>query len=304
GPPVTDPTAPNRPFADAVVEYALAGWPCIIPVPPDTKHPPPVGYTGAEGRDTDPETLVQWVGERGHYSIALRMPDGVIGIDVDQYAKGEVVKNGAATLAEAVERWGPLPATWSSTARGEGPSRISFYRVPPGRYATKLGADVEVIQRHHRYAVVWPSPHAGAGSTYRGYDPAGLVVDAPPKPEELTELPASWVEGLAAGASTAAAASADQSSGEALFAQLEDDWRPECHEVTSARLMALAQLERSDAGSRHDTMTERAHHLVQLAAAGHTGVAAAIMAVREAWAELTAGEDRADELERAWVTSA
>ena len=25
------------------------------------------------------------------------------------------------------------------------------------RYATKLGPDVEIIQRHHRYAVVWPS---------------------------------------------------------------------------------------------------------------------------------------------------
>jgi hypothetical protein len=60
--------------ADHVADYAQAGWPCILPVPPETKTPPPVGFTGAEGRDTDPLTLVQWAGDARRHSIALRMP--------------------------------------------------------------------------------------------------------------------------------------------------------------------------------------------------------------------------------------
>ena len=303
-------------FASHVADYALAGWPCILPVPPETKTPPPVGYTGAEGRDTDSLTLVDWVAKFPAHSIALRMPENVIGIDVDQYAKGTgehtVQKRGAETLAACVERWGPLPATWTSTARGEGPSRIHFFRVPPRRYATKLTGpetgDVEVIQRHHRYAVVWPSVHHsannGAAAVYRWYDPAGHVVDQVPKPDELAELPAAWVEGLAAGATDQGPAMAAYGAGEALLGQLLDDWRPECADITSARLTALEELGKADAGSRHDTMTGRIHHLVQLAAHGHTGVAAALGELRVIWASLTAGEGREDELERMLLTSA
>jgi P4 family phage/plasmid primase-like protien len=302
-----------RTFADHVADYAAAGWPCILPVPPETKTPPPTGFTGAEGRDTDPLTLVGWAGSHAGHSIALRMPLGVIGIDVDQYAKGAVQKRGAETLAHFVERWGPLPATWTSTARGDGPSRIHFFRVPEQRYATKLDtgvtSDIEIIQRHHRYAVVWPSVHAGVDTgagpaIYRWYDPTGAAVDVVPRPEWLPELPQAWVQGLAAGATQAAAASSDRASGEALLDQLLADVRPECAEVTSARQRAIEELGRADAGSRHDTMTERTHHLIQLAAAGHPGVSAALLGIRELWENITAGEGREDELERAFLTSA
>lgn len=314
-----DPSPRARPFADAVADYALAGWPCVLPVPPREKTPPPSGFTGAEGRDTDPVTLVTWAGTHGTSSIALRMPEHVIGIDVDSYEKAGTRKHGAETFAAYLQRWGPLPPTWTSTARGEGPSRIHFYRVPPGRYATRLvtdpgpgqTGDVEIIQRHHRYAVVWPSPHPGAepqadGSVaiYRWYAPDGSLAERVPSPSELPELPTAWVEGLAAGAAGLSAASADRASGEALLEQLELDGRPECADVTSARLGALELLSRAEAGSRHDAMTERTHHLVQLAAAGHPGVARAIAEVRFLWSELTAGEDRAEELERALLTSA
>jgi P4 family phage/plasmid primase-like protien len=301
----------TRTFADHVADYAQAGWPCILPVPPKDKFPPPVGFTGAEGRDTDPLQLVAWAGTHAGHSIALRMPEGVIGIDVDHYTKGtpenQIVKAGADTLASYAEQWGPLPPTWASTARGgddgPGPSRILFYRVPPGRYATKLGADIDVIQRHHRYAVVWPSAHHEAG-VYRWYAPDGTPSAVPPKPDEFPELPAAWVAGLADGAAGVSAASADRESGQILLDQLADDWRPECADVTSARLTAVEALRRSDSGSRHDTMTERTHHLVQLAASGHTGVAHALLELRDLWAEITAGEDRADEYERALLTSA
>ena len=296
-----------EPFKDAVADYAQAGWPCILPVPPETKTPPPVGYTGAEGRDTDPLTLVGWAGTHGDSSIALRMPDGVIGIDVDQYAKGSVQKHGAQTLAAHLQLWGPLPPTWTSTARDPaGPSRIYFFRVPVQRYATRLKteltSDVEIIQRHHRYAVVWPSNHHDAG-TYTWYDPAGQPC-AVPSPAQLPELPQAWVDGLAAGATDQGPAMATYGAGEALLGQLLDDWRPECADLTSARFVSLDELSRADAGSRHDTMTGRVHALVQLAAAGHTGVAHAVSVLRQEWEKLTAGEDRGDEFERMLLTSA
>jgi DNA polymerase I-like protein with 3'-5' exonuclease and polymerase domains/phage/plasmid-associated DNA primase len=299
-------------FADHVVDYAQAGWPCILPVPPETKTPPPAGFTGAEGLDTEPLTLVDFATRFPGYSIALRMPMydtwAVIGIDVDQYAKGGQQKRGAETIAAYAERWGTLPATWTSTAREpDGPSRIYFYRVPVQRYATRLATattgDVEIIQRHHRYAVVWPSVHKDAG-TYTWYDPTGAASPRPPAPWELAELSPSWVQGLAELATSAPARSADAASGQALLDQLENDWREECAEITSARLQAVELLGRAEAGSRHDVMTERTHHLVQTAASGHTGVARALLEVRTLWEQLIAGEDRPGELERALLTSA
>lgn len=142
------------------------GWPCILPVPVTEKYPPPVGFTGSDGRDTDPLQLVTFATERPFHSIALRMPQTVIGIDVDAYEKAGKRKQGDLTLAHYVQVWGPLPPTWISTARADGVSGIRFYRVPAQRYVTKLDtgttSDVEIIQRHHRYAVVWPSPNPQA----------------------------------------------------------------------------------------------------------------------------------------------
>jgi hypothetical protein len=163
------------------------------------------------------------------------------------------------------------------------------------RYATRLATattgDVEIIQRHHRYAVVWPSDHKDAG-TYTWYDPSGAASDHPPKPDELPLLPDAWVAGLAEGAAKASVASADRASGQALLDQLRNDWRTPCAEVTSARHQAVDLMQRADAGSRHDTMTERTHHLVQLAAWRPHRRRGRAMQAAETWATLTVGEDR------------
>lgn len=297
-----------RPFADSVADYARAGWPCVVPVPAADKYPPPRGFTGADGRDTDPMQLVVWAGTHAEASVALRMPDGVLGLDVDHYRKGEVNKRGADTLTELEARWGALPSTWCSTARGSdagpGPSRIMFYRVPPGRYATKLGDAIDVIQRHHRYAVVWPSPHQGVGQIYRWYGPDGLPADGVPKPDELPELPETWVTGLREGATSAAPAAADESRGRALLAELLADVREPCAEMASARAEALRLLAAAEAGNRHDTATERSHHLVQLGAAGHPGAGAGLAELLARWEALTAGESRGEEFHRMLLTSA
>lgn len=293
-------------FAATAEAYHRAGWPAVLPVPPETKSPPPTGFTGAEGQDTPAELLAAWAGGAyAHYSVALRMPDGVIGIDVDHYvtAAGRV-KRGGDTFMAAVRRWGALPPTWTSTARGEGPSRIAFYRVPLGRYATVLRPDIEIIQRHHRYAVVWPSPHSETGGTYQWYSPSGSTTEHIPGPADLPELPASWVAGLAEGAAQASPASAGHADGEALLAALALDERPACSVMTSALDAAVRALSDPDVGTRHDTMTARMHRIVQAAAMGHAGFGMALPGLREQWGQLTAGEDRDAEFDRMVLSSA
>jgi len=307
--------AAPRTYADHVADYAQAGWPCILPVPPLEKSPPPVGFTGAEGLDTNPLQLVAWAGSHAYSSIALRLPDGVIGIDVDHYDKAVtqpdgstkvVTKRGNDTLAELEQAWGTLPATWTSTSRGTlhgpGPSRILLFRAPAQRYVTKF-PDVEIIQRHHRYAVVAPSVHE-VGGTYTWYAPEGLPSAKVPSPFDLAELPAAWAAALSEGAAAASPASSSASEGWRLLDQLRDDWRPECAHITNSRMQAVIDVNKADAGSRHDTMTGRVHGLVQSAAQGHQGAAWALQEMRNAWDILTAGEDRGEEFERMLLTSA
>jgi DNA polymerase I-like protein with 3'-5' exonuclease and polymerase domains/phage/plasmid-associated DNA primase len=292
-----------RPFADAVADYALAGWSCILPVPGAAKHPPPVGFTGAEGRDTDALQLATWAGTHAAHSIALRLPDGVIGIDVDHYRKGEVDKRGGDSLAEHEAKWGPLPPTWRSSAR-DLPSGIRFFRAPVGRYATKLGESIEIIQRHHRYAVVWPSPHHEVGADYRWYDPSGALSASVPKPDELPYLPEAWAAGLREGASEAGPAAADAGRGARMLAGIQLDQRQPCTEVYNATVTALSELDKASQGSRHDVAIARVHNLVMLGAWGHPGVGASLLAVGERWAALTAGEGREGEFDRMLLTSA
>ena len=102
----------------------------------------------------------------GH-NIGLRMPENVIGIDVDHYDD----KNGAATLSAAIEKWGTSPTPGAVSAR-DWPSGILFYRVPAGLHWNDLGPAVELIKPVHRYAVVWPSTNPKAdGAPYRWYAP-------------------------------------------------------------------------------------------------------------------------------------
>lgn len=293
-------------FASASSAYLDAGWPAVLPVPSDTKNPPPTGYTGYEGRDTPPELVAGWVANGyAHHSIALRMPDGVIGIDVDDYTKPSgKVKIGAQTLAKITEKWGPLPATWTSTARGEGPSRIALYRVPKGRYATVIQPDIEIIQWFHRYAVVWPSPHMDTGTTYTWYAPDGTPATRIPRPDELPELPSSWVSGLAEGASGPSLPSASHASGDALLAALSADARPACSVMYDALDAAARVLDDPSIGTRHDAMTQRTHRIVQSAAYGHPGLGVALPGLRDRWVQLTAGEDREGEFDRMLLSSA
>jgi hypothetical protein len=177
--------------------YVKLGWPDPIPVRLNGKEPAVKGLTGIEAPDLTAEDVRGLVAKFGNRSIGLRLHDGVIGLDIDDY-DGRV---GAETITAAEAALGPLPATWTTTSRGRGqPSGIRLYRVPTGRrwrdaqanLEDAHGANVDVIHRGHRHAMVQPSVHPDTRQSYLWFGPDGKVSTAP-TPADLKELPAAWI---------------------------------------------------------------------------------------------------------------
>ncbi|MFM9603574.1 phage/plasmid primase, P4 family [Streptomyces turgidiscabies] len=197
----SDP-APN-PF-EAYGLYRAAGWLGTLPIPYKEKTYPPSGFTGETGKFPTDAQCAAWLSERTRWNIALRVPQGLVGIDIDQYVKDGKQKRGADNLRAMAEREGlnPLPATWSSTRRDpDGPARICWFRVPKGvKFDGQPVVDVEIVQHGHRYAMVWPSvvpgDEPGEWTQYAWYDPAGAESARIPGPDEMPWLPADWVEAL------------------------------------------------------------------------------------------------------------
>lgn len=140
----------------------------------------------------DLEQVRRWERSNPDANIALRLPDGVIGIDLDLYedpTKDHPAEERQAAWKELEARLGPLPESPRATCRNDGISGIRLYRVPAGWKATGIlpaapvcqghplpdgrealpGDSVspgEVIQHHHRYMVAPPSLHP-SGRRYR-----------------------------------------------------------------------------------------------------------------------------------------
>lgn len=231
-----------NPFASAQ-GYFDAGW-SPIPLPYKAKKFPPKGWTGKNGQMTTEEQIRVWQSTNQLQNIALRLPDGVIGFDVDHYGD----KTGGKTLQEKMEDWGPLPKTIKSGSR-QGPSGIYYYAVPLGEeWPQSLGDGVEIIQRHHRYAVVAPSLHPDVmvdtihdvtsfgkeawtdtihsepyHRVYRWYNMDGTETDEITPVWDLPQLPPRWVEGLRELRLVGSRSSAGQVVG--------DDWRTVTTEV-------------------------------------------------------------------------
>jgi hypothetical protein len=209
-----------RPFADAVGFYRRAGWAGTLPLPERAKSNPPdrlpdgrkFSFTGHDGVDPDDATVAYWAANgQATGNIALRMLDGVIGLDVDAYdawrpvrdpATGQVVsrlvhKRGAETLAELEAALGLLPPTWVSSAR-PAPSGIRLFRVPDGVTITEsaLPGDIEIVRRGHRYMVAPPSVHPETGTAYGWWFGSSTAPwyapGRPPSRDEIPWLPGAW----------------------------------------------------------------------------------------------------------------
>lgn len=273
-----------RPFADAMPFYRRAGWLGTLPLPPRAKHNPPDGWTGAYDRDPDDATVGYWAANgQADGNIALRMPDDIIGLDVDAYdawrpvrdpVTGQVVtklvhKRGAESLAELEAALGPLPPTWISSAR-PAPSGIRLFRVPSGVTITEsaLPGDIEIVRRGHRYVVAPPSINPETGTAYAWWFGASgtrwVTPGRPPARDEVPELPGAWAVRLSARPAAA-------------MAPVSDFFAPVKTEATAARQWArlrdrfIGFVRRCEmfgwGGDAHGQLLELTRELAQLAPA-------------------------------------
>jgi hypothetical protein len=270
-------TGSAGPYARAAGAYWEAGWAGVLPLPAGAKSPPPHGYTGWAGVEPSGADVQAWVdGPQGAGNVALRLPEGVYGLDVDAYGS----KSGATALGALVYDHGPLPPTWRVSARDDGVSGIRLYRavLPPGRRWRDEpgghGAGIEAIHVGHRYAVVWPSVHPDTGTVYRWYPPRDVdrgPYEGLPRPDELPELPPVWIEALSEPGEVATG----EAAGHAETLDAVHSWpRGEpCTRTREAAGRALARLyEARDGAALHPAARDGVHELVRLGHEGHAAV--------------------------------
>jgi hypothetical protein len=134
------------PYLSGSRPYHAAGY-GPLPLPPRRKKEPPKGGTGREAPMPSAADVMAWCEDHPNGNIALRLPRGVIGIDVDAY-KGPAEL--AAWLA-LVERLGPLPETapWCTSP---GPARS------PGAATTAQRARARARRSPNRTGRLPPAP--------------------------------------------------------------------------------------------------------------------------------------------------
>lgn len=258
-------------YAMALRAYKAQDWRGVLPLPPRSKMPPPTGFTGANGH---------WPSIADEYdfaeiappdaNIGLRLPPGVIGLDVDDYDG----KHGWDNLLDL--KLSPLPPTWRSSAR-DIPSGIYLYHVPiEARLVGQAAPHVETIQNHHRFMVVWPSVHE-TGRQYLWYTPTGEVANRPPCEADLPDLPADWLAHLTDGTPDALLRPAPL-----VEAHYEPTWSPAVRAVlTDAENAVRHGLE----GSRHDVTMRWCMKLCRLEAEGAAGSTAALSFLRNTFVD-------------------
>ena len=265
-------------YAGVYQLYADLGW-SPIKLAAGTKFPPPTGFTGDKGVEPSYADMHAWAEEEPNGNIALRLADGFIGIDKDCWNG----KTGQQTIAEAERLWGALPDSPASTSRSDG-SGIRIYRVPPGcKFISELKfpdlnlGGVEILQRHHRYVMAWPSIHPN-GNTYEWYDTDGNTTN-PPHTDDIPDLPAKWVEALR---------EADKPSSPRLGADGPYNVQQALTEgQPSPRVAAKLGEAIVDCagGSRHDATRDNVLGLLRCGKQGEPGVLAALTALQKTFIE-------------------
>lgn len=295
----------TTPYSAAARAYFEAGW-SPIPLPFEEKFPPPDQwrgekqmFTGVGGVYVTEEHLKVWLSKKGRAqagklsfapgNIALRLPPGVIGVDVDAYGE----KKGGETLAAAEMEWGPLPPTWVTTSKKDGVSGIRLYRIPPGlKWPGQLpqGGGVELIRWDHRFAIVGPSVHDKTKALYRWlkeeWEGDDIVMrespdefpDAPPEGEEACDipwLPTEWVEGLTGGQEYVPGEVNEDLDGSALNRWLEErngPYDPCSHMRKMLTRWSVSVQKAADDGGAHDEMRDAIWGALNDAKAGHSGI--------------------------------
>lgn len=325
------------PFRTSAHDYLSKGWAGPIPLPPQEKFPPPIGWTGRNASYPDSAQVERWLARndkdasgangnrvsayRPRANIGLHLGpvkiDGkaweVVGIDSDNY-KG---KCGDAIISQLAEQLGQLPETWISSARVDGVSGIRYFLVPVGLAwrgnLSEVGDGVDIIQKVHRYAVVYPSWHPEGGQ-YLWYAPGRRPDGKPshwysssltaadhdanqkmtftrredpkiPYVDELAILPKKWVQYLTRGGLKDQGVPIDMDSPTEVVDQWAADYlhdEPEpCHKTERAVTRWVEQIQAE--ASSHDKITAAHWKVLSLALEGHHGWRDAIRQVEEAW---------------------
>lgn len=289
---MSDPDNTQLGYAAAADAYWQAGWRGILPLGHKKKWPPPsvkceigrrdrthrpdqcsdcISYTGHTGVEPSWPDIIAWSERYTNGNLCLRLPYSVIGIDVDAYG----AKTGAAAIAEAEKRWGPLPGGPRSSSRDDDPvSGIRLFRVPEDTVLEdrivfpELGiGDIEMIQRHHRYVVAWPSIHP-EGRSYWWRNESGQLIGIPTI-DDLPWLPQPWLDALKVAPRNV----------------LDPDAHFNVRDALTTGDMSIAVQERLSQAikelnlpgqSRHDTCCRHVLALMRLGKSGNPGVTAAL----------------------------
>lgn len=269
------------PYAGAAGVYWSAGWRGVLPLPPGQKYPPPKNWTGQGAPWPSFPDVAAWSeGAEGDGNIALRLPEHVLGIDVDDYDG----KAGGATLTGLAGRFGPLPPTWTVGSREGGVSGIRLFRIPVGRaWPGVLGPGIELVQYRHRYAVVWPSIHPDTGRTYTWTRPDGLIaVGEVPHVDDIPDLPPLWITGVTGGEAERHRSSLDLDPATCGAWLQAVGAGQECRAISRATDRALADLA-GGVAARHDVGMNATARLTLLASEGHPGAVSALNRFGQAW---------------------
>ena len=259
-----------------------------IPLPKMKKSPVPPGLTGYAGRNLTRSEI-----ETGDWSgnMALQLPPGVIGIDVDNYNG----KKGAQIIADLEAELGALPpAPMLHSGRRDG-SGIRIFKVPVDTMLrTAIVGGVEFIQWFHRYAMAPPSLHP-EGRLYGCTDSAGEEIDYLPPIDELPELPWRWTGHLAAeGKGRKAAAVATQAELLDFLDNVTESNHPEKLQGIRTQLDGLSVDEHGQPGGRHDTAVGVACWAAREALAGFFSGKAAVDLLAHWWLVVTGGGREAE----------
>ncbi len=270
-------------YADVAPVYTQLGWPSVLPLPSGEKWPPPGGFTGHSAQLPTADDVDDWRRDCADGNTALYLADGLVCVDIDNYAKKERPAGRALeVIAEVEGRAGcRFPPTWVLRNRTDG-SEKRLYRVPRGlTWRSNLGAGVDLVHAGHRYVNVGVNPDTGNPEQW--YTPDAELSPEPPSPDQLTELPNQLVLELmrdANGRAVPGLASVEVAS--ALLKKLPVGVMG----VGVRELMnrALADLSGRN-GSRHDATLGHVRDLVRYGAAGLIGTGNALDALRTDFVE-------------------
>ncbi|MBT1176996.1 AAA family ATPase [Bifidobacterium callimiconis] len=279
-----------RPFADTYKAYRILGY---HPIPARGKTPLAKNYQhAAEWTDSDYERMAN---ANAYDNIGIE-PHGFIVLDVD--AASEHKRDGAdgvTALKQLEAQLGPLPTTWTSTARGpKSASRHYLYRIPaeyhgfdmssgkPRPWFRNPAPGIDMICEGLRYILVSPSVHPTTGKTYEWYNQWGDVSRAP-EISELPMLPEAWIRHCLR--------SAQRQQTTATTTTVVESGM--CKGVTTA--LGKYLIDPVLKGSRHDTARDTVHKLALMSTEGHKGAIEAINKVRETFLTAVADTRTSDE---------